>query len=299
MANLGEFIFALAKDAGMDTESDQFKGFMGQTQFESLDMPSEIETGIKSGFLTIESAKNNSELHKHFKGQNLDMVDQSLSKGIRELSLPANITAEIDSEPDTNKKIVLALSKANDHFKSLKPESVNDPELEKRNKEYADKINEQHEIIGAFPAQLKEQEDKLTGEFDQERITHKMSSMISSYQFSEKTTPEFITWHINKTLNESPFVIKSDMKLYQRENTDLTAQKNNQDYQLKDFIEETISPYLQTTAPPTNAPPPGGTAPIVTPDDNRNVNSNQVEWHIGKDMPGKTKPKVIHMGAKA
>lgn len=292
MANLGEFLFSLAKDSGIDTDSDQFKGFMGQTQFESADIPSEIVSGIKSGFLTLESAKNNSDLNKHFKGKHLDMIDQSVAKGIQGLNLPDNVMGDITGETDSRKKIELAFSKANDHFKALQPESTNDPELIEKNKELSGKVNSLTEEINKHPQILQEQKDNLTNQFNEEKIGFRVGEILSSYKISENYQPDYVKWSVNEALGKSPFKIKPDMKLYQRDNEDLLAQKENQEFMLKDFIEETIAPFLQTTDKP---PEPNG-QPVIVKSDEPIHKANTTESIIAKKM-NLGKPKTQKFGA--
>jgi hypothetical protein len=103
MAKLKEFITALAKKAGYDTESEGAKAF-----FEALpesDMPDDIHKGIDNALISLTEATNNHrEIKNHYTKQALDGMDKEFLSLIEDFQLDEPTKAEVLAEKSTYKR---------------------------------------------------------------------------------------------------------------------------------------------------------------------------------------------------
>jgi hypothetical protein len=103
---LKDFITALAKKAGYDTENDTSKPF-----FDALpdaEMPDDIHKGIDNSLISLSAAKDNfPELKFHYAKQTLDGVDRGILELMDDFQADEPTRAEILAEKNTYKRVPL------------------------------------------------------------------------------------------------------------------------------------------------------------------------------------------------
>lgn len=263
MPELSNFINELATLAGVEADNEQLKLLLADERLQNFEIHEDITKKVNNSLMTLDSAKNNKEVNDAFMGKFYGSIDVSSKRALKELGLPEDKINEIGKVTDTPKMIELALKEISDHAKSQVPASDGgDEELIKKNKELATQVNELTTKINEFPSVLEKKESELTQSFETKEISYKLGSLVSPYKYAEAYPLDFITFQVNNKLNESDFVINKEMKLMQKSNSELIAQKDNKEYTLTNFIEETISPYLVksngsngSTNEPTKVPP--------------------------------------------
>lgn len=75
----GEFLNTLATLSGISSDNDALKTILAAQTFSEVDIPDEIVSKVNSSLMTMESAKNNTELIKHFRGSILGSVDARIN----------------------------------------------------------------------------------------------------------------------------------------------------------------------------------------------------------------------------
>lgn len=80
---LGAFLEKLAKKAGVDTASDEFKAVLAFAE----ELPDEIANKIDRSLLTVDAAKNNSDVNKALRQSILGVADTRMDELITELGL--------------------------------------------------------------------------------------------------------------------------------------------------------------------------------------------------------------------
>ena len=116
MANLGEFLNALFTNAGVEIENDTLKNIT--TKSATVEIDQALVDKFNQNYLTLNSAKNNPELKKHFYAVAMNGLDTELETTMSELSLTEDVINEIRGEKSSFKKASLLAKK----IKSLEAE---------------------------------------------------------------------------------------------------------------------------------------------------------------------------------
>jgi predicted nucleic acid-binding protein len=116
MANLGEFLNALFTNAGVEIENDTLKNITTKSATVEIDLA--LVDKFNQNYLTLNSAKNNPELKKHFYAVAMNGLDTELETTMTELSLTEDVINEIRGEKSSFKKASLLAKK----IKSLEAE---------------------------------------------------------------------------------------------------------------------------------------------------------------------------------
>lgn len=116
MANLGEFLNALFINAGVELENDTLKNIVTKVATSEIDQA--LVDKFNQNYLTLNSAKNNPELKKHFYAVAMNGLDTELETTMTELSLNEDVINEIRGEKSSFKKASLLAKK----IKSLEAE---------------------------------------------------------------------------------------------------------------------------------------------------------------------------------
>jgi hypothetical protein len=109
MANLGEFLNALFLNAGVEVDNDTLKKIVTTTATSEIDQA--LVDKFNQSYLTINSAKNNPELKKHFYAVAMNGLDTELDNTMLELGLTDDVVNEIKAEKSSFKKAALLAKK--------------------------------------------------------------------------------------------------------------------------------------------------------------------------------------------
>jgi hypothetical protein len=141
MAHLGKVISELLQNAGYDIEESSEE--LGTVLAIDTDIPDDAATRLKSGLLTLESAKNNPEIKKHFTAQALNTVDTTLNEFADEYGeIPADKLAEINAEKSSYKKTTMMLKALKEVEASKAGKAGDDGETKKQLEARKAKIKE-------------------------------------------------------------------------------------------------------------------------------------------------------------
>lgn len=295
MPQLSEFINDLLTLSGIESDNEHLKLFLADEKLQEFEIHEDLTKKVNNSLMTLESAKNNKDINDSFMGKFYGSIDVSTKRALKELGLPENKITELDKVTDTPKKIELAFKEISDHIKAQVPETGDgDEELKKKNKELAEQVNTLTTKINEHPGILEAREKELNSEFETKEISYKLGSMVSPYKYAEAYPIDFITFQVNNKLNESEFVINKDMKLMQKSNSDLVAQKDNKEFTLTNFIEETISPYLLKSNGSTDPPEPHKVVPVQEPLKNTQTGSH-IQVNKNLQHSNENKPKTVKL----
>jgi len=104
MPKLKDFITALAKKAGFDTESEAAKPFFAALP--DTDMPDDIHRGIDNALISLAEAKNNHpEIKGVYQSQALNGIDQTILDLMKDFEVDEPTRAEILAEKSTYKRV--------------------------------------------------------------------------------------------------------------------------------------------------------------------------------------------------
>lgn len=117
MANLASFVNELALLAGV--KSDILKPWVEANK--AVEIPDEAVSAIRGNLLTLEAAKNSSQLYDHFTATALNGVDTDIERFMGELKLEDSYTNEIKGEKKTAAKV----RKLVESIRKLEQEKIN------------------------------------------------------------------------------------------------------------------------------------------------------------------------------
>jgi hypothetical protein len=108
-ATIGELIQQFATASGMPEDNADLKAFLSNPTISGAAIPASISETINKGILTMESAKSNPEIIKHFRANLFDGVDKETTDTLKELGYFDQLKDVLAAEKSTPKKITLAL----------------------------------------------------------------------------------------------------------------------------------------------------------------------------------------------
>jgi len=122
MAILADTIKKLLTKSGFDIESEAYRKLIGLKEL-VVDIPDEVD-GSLSGLMSLNEAKNNIDIKKHYKAEVLDPINNKISVWLKEVGADHDLINEISNDPNTYKKVELSLKKIAE-LKSKAAESGN------------------------------------------------------------------------------------------------------------------------------------------------------------------------------
>ena len=235
--NPQDLIKEIAQSAGV--ESFEFG--------EDNTIPEEVVSAIKSNLITPDSAKNNPDVAKHFKGQYLGTVNRELEKFLKDTGIDEGKVGELNNEPDTLKRLRAGMSVYAEHLKNTPDKKVSEKE-----KELAEKLNSLQAQLSETQSTWQQKLSAKEQEFENERVNFAVNSKLNSYQFSEAYPVEDVKLLIGSKLNNSPYVFKRNgdkVGVFQKDNPELEAYDGTKKLELDDVLNKFVEPYLKKSNP--------------------------------------------------
>lgn len=113
MPKLKDFLTALAKKAGMDTEGATVKDFF--SALPETEVPEDVQKGIDNSLISLTDAKNNHpEIKNYYQKQSLDGVDKVLNDLLSEYELDETDKQEVINTRSTYQRVPLLTKKIAD-----------------------------------------------------------------------------------------------------------------------------------------------------------------------------------------
>lgn len=239
---LKDFLTALAKKAGYDTESATAKPV-----FDSLpdfDIPEEVQKGIDNSLISLTDAKNNHpEIKNYYQKQSLDGVDKVLNDLLAEYELEETDKQEVLNTRSTYQRVPLLTKKIAD---LVAKKNAADPK---------DKKAIQQEIDNLHLAVKAEKEGRAADKknFENEMLSYKIKARIDSALSAFKTIhddldPDVKSTVINTLLqkelqdNQAKFAFddQGNFTLIKNDGTNYYGENHQQITPVK-FIEQTLA----------------------------------------------------------
>jgi hypothetical protein len=261
MALLGEYINTLAKQAGMSGEEPELKSLLSNTQVSGAEIPDAIVQKINGGLLTLESAKNNSEIKKHFFAQAYNGLDSELTGVFGELGISEEVKAELLAEKSSTKRASLLAKKVKE-IESLKASAGKGDKAELQ------------KIIDDLNAQIKTEKETAKKAIDQVNADknefvkgYMISGSLGKFNYATDLAKEE-NFLLPKTKIQNALKEKGLRVVIENENLKLETEagtdyfENNTKVDFNSFLEKTLSnnKLLAVSDPgtPAKIPVPGG-----------------------------------------
>lgn len=208
MLKLTEVIKSIALQSGV--AETEIKDLLDNAALESIEVQDAVSTKLTAPRLSMDAAKNNPDLKKHFTALALNGIDAELKRNATELGFTPEDITELDGLESTSKRVNTMLKK------------VQALEASKTGKGSADveKLNKQIESLNAdilkvktdAEAALKQKDESL----ETERTDWALNSILSNYDYATGVDKD-INIQVAKTLLT---------KAYQEKGLKITRENN-------------------------------------------------------------------------
>lgn len=268
---LSEILGSLASQIGIDTEKDEIKSILSDKRLQEVSLPDDVANKFKTGFLTVDAAKNNSEINSHFKVKHYSAVDKRLENVLKSAELPKEDMEEFASIKGTLEKLDFILPRVKEHYEKKSPGAG------KGNKEYEAMVEKYNALVKEkqdLATQFETTKQNFAKEKENLEIDFEVNNLLGSYQFGDAYPVEDVQYLIRKRLQEKPFIFKkTDGKVgvFQKDTPDLKAMKDNKELTLKGLLDELVTPYVKKTQTPPNRNGQNGQHQQVPPAERKNV----------------------------
>lgn len=254
----GDFITKLATMAGMDTSDPALVSILSSSEFANTKIPDDVSSKIQSSLLTVDAAKNNELLRKHFHSEIYNGLDMNLNSVIEKYGLDQEIVDAINGEKKTTEKYNRLIEKVRE-LETKKSASVSK----------ADKKEVEIEIQN-LNNQIKDLNTKLQNapiERDQywsDRLKSKeIQNILTSYQFAnEKDIPKDVLIEtasvlLNRKLNENKMRVEYNAEnnsIGLKTESGLDYYKDNSPVSFKSFVDNVLAENKMLNIPGASAP---------------------------------------------
>ena len=134
---LNEFVTRLALLTGTPKDNEELIAW--QAAVGEIEIPDTLSGAINTKLLTLDTAKNSSELKNHFTAAAYDGIDAKIKDLIGSSELTEEVKTKILTEKNSFEKMSLLNAATKEHFKA-QGDPANDTELKGKNKTLADEV---------------------------------------------------------------------------------------------------------------------------------------------------------------
>lgn len=236
---LNEILKSVALQSGV--AETELTSILGNTALASIEVDDAISTKLTAPRLSMDAAKSNPDLKKHFTAQALNGVDAEILRSIQEHELDDDAKTEIVAGETTFKKIPILLKKLKE-AETKKAAGTGDGK----------KLNEQITSLNGEIAKIKSdwaiEKKSLVDGFEAERIDNELNSLIGTYNFAlPKDTPKKSVIDFGRSLVNTAFaekgvkIVKENGALVLKTNDGTDHFENNVKVGLGDFVSKTYA----------------------------------------------------------
>lgn len=264
--NLGDFLKSIAAKSGIEKENKDLTALLESPALHEQQVPESIVSQVNSSLMTVDAAKNDPAIIKHFRATHFNGIDAELDNALKGLGIEDSVIAELKDEQSTPKRMTLALKKVQDLEKSKAGASKGEKaELQKEIDDLNGKIRTMNETFESEKTALQEQHSN-------QLYDNAMTTMLSGYKFALpdemdasvklSTVKGAIAKHLEDN-DASASLENGSFKLLRKSTgADYYDQATNQKLDYKSMVDQALSKnkLLKTVEKPTQPKPP-----IATP----------------------------------
>lgn len=268
----GVFLKELAQLAGIPTDQKHWDAIVAI----DTELPDEIATDLSSRLFTLDAAKHNSDLKKHFTALTLNGVDSALEALMDENEIADDIRTELKKETSSFKRIPALVAK----IKELTEKKASAKSGDKKAlQDEIDKLNKQ--VVDAksnLDKALQAEREKAAGDILNYAISAELGSRNYALDVPKNVNVSTAFGLLNEELKAKKIkVVRQDdntLKLVQSDNPDLEYREANKPVNFGDFVDKLLGTHKLLKV--TEAPKPKTTSPKFTATDTPEVNQSLV-----------------------
>ena len=254
----GDFVSKLATMVGIPSGDSDLVGLLSSSEFANFKIPDELSKKIQSNIVTMEAAKNNEQLRKHFHSEIYNGLDNNLNGLMDKLGLDPEMAASIRAEKKTTEKYNRLIEK----MKTLQEKKA-DSTTKADRKQVEDEISKLNNQI----IELSQKLEKAPTERDQfwsEKLKSKaIQNVLASYNYAgEKDIPKDVLIEtasvlLNKKLLENGIRIEYNPdtdSVGLKTESGMDFYKDNSPISFKSFADSVLSESKMLNIPGASAP---------------------------------------------
>lgn len=204
----GDLFHQLLKSAGFDTTDKAFIDVLSKAEFANTELPESIINALTTNLLTIDAAKNNPTLKKHFVGNALDPINKGIEELIAEYGIDEVTKAEILADQNTYNKYKVAAKK----IAELKEKSAGSTSKgEKADLER--QINELNKQLSLVATDTQTKIDTIKNEYESRILNREIDYTLSSKplpgQFDRDVEVNIARQFVDKALATKGAIIRT------------------------------------------------------------------------------------------
>lgn len=280
--NLGDFLNTLALTTNVD--ATELTAFIDSNKDKlNIELPSELASQIQSKIITIDSAKHNLDLKKHFFAKALNGTDARITQLLDEYQLDDDAKSVLMAEKSTMKKVELLTSKLKEAYEK-KASTTNvgktaslETEIQSLNKQILD-IKNQYE-------------DKIKGihiDFENKQLDYSIKQFLAQKEYANIPDKDIAIDVAQRYLTSS--LDSKGVKLINRNNkptlvraddTELDYMENNKQVDFNSFADKLLAEkgLLKVSNSTTNTAVNTATKNVTTPNP---VNAGVKEYYASQ-----------------
>ena len=245
--NVGEFLNAMAVSTGLEQDSPELKLILSDPNLTKVEVPKEFDTLVSEkfkGMVTLESAKNNPDIKKHFTYSALSGIDATIDRLAKdEFGMDDEYVSSLKKLDTTGKRLTEFARKVKELSEKKAP--ANDDEKLKKHNEEVKRLNQQLlESQEKFAREKTEIENRFLTSSKERALTE----LFQNYKYSN-TVPKDVQLDVARSLFNKN-VRENNLKIAFDENGDnprlLTDQDtavfiNNKEVNMNQYVESLLA----------------------------------------------------------
>lgn len=263
--NAGELIHSLAERTGFD--QSLMKELLEDPYLAKINLPDGFKTAVSNTLITMNEAKINPEIKKHFAGNLLGSVDAVINDMLDEYAMPDDIKTAVKSETSTFERVKLFTKS----LAKLKEEMASAAGGDKA--KLVQQINQLNADIAAAKDQLKSEVSKVSGEWQGKFSDHLVSSKFTGYDYAMENVPVDVQASSARILFERKLAEKGGkikfeegkLKLVSATDDSLPFTIDNKQVEFDSFADSVVAEnkLIKVKGAPAVPPTPGNPAPPI------------------------------------
>jgi len=266
----GEFITKLATMAGLSTSDPEIVGILSNSEFSNYKLPENLYSKINSNLLTVDSARNNEQLRKHYHAEILNGLDYNIENVMEKFAVDPDIAETIRQEKKTTEKYNRLIEKLND-LHARKAETGRKTDKSELESEIS-KLNSQiKDLTGKLQTAPQERDSFWTEKLK----TKAIQNMLTAYNYAgEKDIPKDVLIEtasvlLNRKLNEAKVRLEyttDNDSISLKTESGMDFYKDNSPVSFKSFADQVLAESKLLSIPgANNAPTPSNNQPLPLP----------------------------------
>jgi hypothetical protein len=283
MTKLTEVLKSIASQSGVS--ETELQSIMENSALASIEIDDAISTRLTVPRLTMESAKANPDLKKHFTAQALNGVDSEMQRLMNDMGVSAEIQTEINGL-DTTFKRVPALMKKIQELESKK-QGAGSEDVAKMNQ----KISDLNAELAKTNETFANERTQLKNGFEQERVDFEFNNILGAFNYAlPKETPIEAVKMFGRTIAENGMrekgvkIVKENGSLVLKTSEGTDYFENNVKIGVNDFVQKTLANAKVLSVSGTQTPP--ATQVVQQHNSNPSVNASEFNSVIDKAIAG-------------